>query len=201
MIKKFSLFFLIPLISYSSYSQISFGVKSGMNIATTKNIIAFPKNRVGWYIGGRTIIPVHKKIFLQPELLFSSKGYRYIDLSDGKTVAMRLNYLNMPILLGYRIDSKTKIALGPELGYLVKAINYLNKENFDATRSFPQRFDAGIAIGASYNISEIFGIEIRYNYGFGDLYQIDEVGIRRSKFNGANRVFQTGLYYKPLRYK
>jgi hypothetical protein len=195
--KKIINSFTFLLIGYSCYAQVIFGVKSGINIATTKDIITFPKNRVGWYIGGRSHIPIHKKLFLQPELLFSSKGYRYIDLSDGKIVAMRLNYLTVPILLGYEIDHKTKFVLGAELGYLAKAINYFNKENIDATSSFPPRFDFGLDIGLAYNITKCFGAEIRYNYGFKGLYQTDILGNRRSEVKGANRVFQIGAYYFP----
>ena len=46
--KKILFSFSLTLISYLSYCQISFGVKSGINIATTKDIITFPKNRIGW---------------------------------------------------------------------------------------------------------------------------------------------------------
>jgi hypothetical protein len=192
--KRFAILFLL-FINYSGYSQVNFGVKSGINIATTKDIITFPKNRMGWYMGGLAKIPISKKFFLEPELIYSSKGYRYIDLSDGETVAMRLNYLTVPILLGYEIDHKTKVVLGTELGYLLKATNYFNKENFDATSNFPQKFDIGINIGLAYNITKSLGSEIRYSYGFKNLYQTDIMGNRRSEFKGANRVFQIGVYY------
>lgn len=75
-------------------------MKTAINIAATKDLIAYPKNRLGWYIGGRSHIQIYKRYFFQPELLLSSKGYRYKDLSDGKTVSMRLNYINAPILFG-----------------------------------------------------------------------------------------------------
>lgn len=194
-LKKIYITFLFSLAAYLGYSQVSFGIKSGINIATTKDLITFPKNRMGWYIGGLSHISLQNKFFLQSELLFSSKGYRYNDLSDGKFVTMRLNYLDIPILLGYEIDRKTKIVSGLEFGYLMKAINYFNKENIDATNSFPQRFELDLDIGASYNIKEYLGIEIRYNYGFKNLYQTDEVGLPRGEFKGANRVFQIGIYY------
>lgn len=45
-------FFFILIFSTFSYSQVTFGVKSGINIATTKDLITFPKNRLGWYGGG-----------------------------------------------------------------------------------------------------------------------------------------------------
>lgn len=194
--KKILFSFSLSLIGYLCYCQVSFGVKSGINIATTKNLITFPKNRVGWYVGGSGYIPIHKKLFLQPELLFSSKGYKYVDLSDGKAVAMRLNYFNIPILLGYKIDGKTKILGGAEVGYLIRAINGFNDTNTEATTSsFPKKYDFGIAIGLQYDIIQLLGFEVRYIYGIKGFYQTDAVGIRRSESLAANRVFQIGLNY------
>ncbi|MGZ5190736.1 MAG: porin family protein [Flavisolibacter sp.] len=197
--KKFILFFFTLLILKISYGQVNFGLKSGINIATTRDLIAYPKNRLGWYVGGSVHIPIHKKIFFQPELLFSAKGYRYEDLSDGEIVAMRLNYLTVPILFGYEIDNRTKVVLGTELGYLTKAINWFNEENFDASASFPRKFDIGLAIGIAYNITRSLGAEIRYNYGFKGLYQTDISGNPRSEDKASNRAFQIGAYYKFLK--
>ncbi|MGZ5190735.1 MAG: hypothetical protein ACXWCZ_06910 [Flavisolibacter sp.] len=41
--KKLFLFFFSFLIINISNGQVNFGLKSGINIATTRNIIAFPK--------------------------------------------------------------------------------------------------------------------------------------------------------------
>ena len=59
--KRLCLFLSAFIIVSTTYGQIGFGVKSGMNIATTKGIIEFPKNKVGWYGGGFVIIPVSNK--------------------------------------------------------------------------------------------------------------------------------------------
>jgi hypothetical protein len=134
-----------------------------------------------------------KKTFFQPELLFSSKGYRTVDLAGGAKVTMRLNYLTAPILFGYEIDHKTKVVLGTELGYLMKAT--LVKANINATNSFPKKFDIGLLIGLGYNITKGLGAEIRYNYGFKRFYQTDAIGIRRGESLAGNRVFQIGVYY------
>ncbi len=196
--KKTILFISILFVTALSYGQVNFAIKTGINIATTKNLITFPINRIGWYAGGKAEIAIYKKYFFQPELLLSSKGYRYKDLSDGKTVSMRLNYINAPILFGYEIDSKTNVVVGTELGYLAKAIshsNIISDRNSDAINSFPHRFDIGLAIGIAYNITKDIGAEVRYNYGLNGFYQTDVLGTRRSKYTAANRVFQLGIYY------
>ena len=45
--KKILISLCFSVIGAVCYSQVDFGIKSGMNIATTKGLYAFPKNRIG----------------------------------------------------------------------------------------------------------------------------------------------------------
>jgi hypothetical protein len=197
--KQFSLLLLLFSLSTISYSQVALGVKSGINIATVKDLSTFPKNRIGWYGGAFARIPIKRKFFFQPEILFSSKGYKFNDLADGEKVSVRLNYVTLPIFLGYKIDHKTKVLLGAEGGYLVKAS--LDQGKFDISNTFPQKFDVAMAIGLEYDLIKQLGIEIRYNYGFKTFYQTDAVGNRGSESLAGNRVFQMGFFYRLLNNK
>jgi hypothetical protein len=193
--KKTLLFLLILFATKASYSQVSFGIKTGMNIATTKNLIAFPKNRLGWYAGGRATILMHKKLFLQPELLFSSKGHKSYNEIGNSRLVTRFNYINVPILLGYRIDRKTSLVLGPEIGYLASAQVKYSSQFMDVSKNYPSKFDAGLNIGLNYELIKNLSIEVRYDYGLRTLYSVDAVGNRYSESKGANRVFQIGINY------
>lgn len=191
-----SLSFIIIIPTFS-YSQVCFGIKSGINIATTKNLIEFPKNRIGWYAGASAIIQLHKNFFLQPELLYSSKGERTDKIigAQDKSVS-RLNYLNVPILIGYKIDRKTVFVLGPEIGWLTSAqLKYYNGKFMNVSKNYPPKFDLGLDIGITYNIIKRIGMEVRYNYGFNTLYTVDASGNRNVETTGANRVFQIGITY------
>lgn len=195
--KKLLLILSFLLISCFGYSQVSFGVKSGINIATTKNLLEFPKNRIGWYAGGTAIIPLYKKFFLQPELIFSSKGERTDKITGAQDKSVtRLNYLNVPILFGYKIDGKTLFVLGPEIGWLTSAqLKYYAGEFMNVSKNYPPKFDIGLDIGIRYNIIKRIGTEVRYNYGFNTLYTVDAAGNRNVETTGANRVFQIGITY------
>ncbi|MGK2863777.1 MAG: porin family protein [Chitinophagaceae bacterium] len=196
LIKKIIFSIWFSLIGYACCSQVSFGVKSGINIATTKDLIAYPKNRVGWYAGAFSKIPIHKKLFLQPEFLYSTKGHKsYNQIGDSKLIT-RFNYLNVPILLGYKIDHKTSLFFGPELGYLTSAHLLVSDiENLNVSKNYPPKFDVGLAVGLNYKIIKNIGAEVRYNYGFNTLYSIDAVGNRYSENKGGNRVFTIGVNY------
>ena len=183
------------LISCCGYSQVNFGIKSGINIATTKDLIAFPKNRIGWYAGGFAAIPLQKKFFLQPELLYSSKGNGEKEYAALKTV-FSFNYLNVPILFGYNIDNKTSLVFGPEFGYLTSAhMIFSDNDNENVSKSYSPKFDAGLDIGLNYSMFKNIGIEVRYNYGFRILYYIDGAGVSHTENKAGNRVFQIGANY------
>jgi hypothetical protein len=193
---KLLLSILLSLLVHFCYCQVSFGVKSGINIATTKDLIAFPKNTIGWYGGGFANIPLHEEFFLQLELLYSTKGHRSDGLVGDSKMITRLNYLTAPILIGYKIDRRTCLTFGPEIGYLTSAhLVISNNEKLDVSKNYPPKFDVSLLIGLNYNIIEKMGIEICYNYGVKDLYSIDAVGNRFSNTKGANRVFQIGINY------
>jgi hypothetical protein len=196
--RKISFICFFSFINVVAYSQVTFGVKSGINIATTKDIIAFPKNKIGWYGGGFTIIPVHAKFFLQPEIQYSSKGYGVNQRNpyNAPNPNYRFNYLCVPILAGYKIDKKTSLLFGPEMGYLMVVREvFPDGDNLDVSKSYPPKFDVGLDIGVNYNVIEKIGIEVRYNYGFNTLYAVDATGNGYGIPNGANRVFQIGLNY------
>ncbi len=193
--KKIFLSFLLLLVGYLGYSQVSFGIKSGINIATTKDLIAYPKNRIGWYAGGVVKIQLYKKFFLQPELLYSSKGNGVNQINNSKAV-FRFNYVNIPILLGYKIDHKTFLTIGPEFGYLTSVhLVHLGNENLDVSSDYPPKFDFSLDIGLNYKLIKDLDIEARYNYGFKTIYATDAIGNRYSDTKGGNRVFQVGLNY------
>jgi hypothetical protein len=190
----FSLSLLI-LFSTISYGQVKFGIKSGVNIATTKNLITFSSNRIGWYGGGFAALYFAKKYFIQPELLYSSKGNgSHYQVGDLKLIT-KFNYLNIPLLFGYKIDRRTSLVLGPEFGCLISSQLRLGDQNSDASNTYPKKFDLGLDIGLSYKFIKNAQAEIRYNYGFNTLYSVDATRTRHSEKKGANRVFQIGLNY------
>ena len=194
--KKLLFSFSLLLIGNLSYSQVSFGVKSGINIATTRDLIAYPRNRLGWYAGGLVKIPINKRIAFEPELYFSAKGNRSYNQIGPLKRTTRLNYINMPLLINYKIIKNTHLLFGPELGYMTSAqIALSNGEVFNVSSSYHRHFDISLGIGISYTIWKSLGADVRYNYGFNTLYTTDTNGERSSFSNGANRVFEIGLNY------
>ena len=195
--EKICLIFVSFIFVLASFGQTTIGIRAGLNVATTKNIIAFPKNRAGWYGGLTAHIPVQKRLSIQPELIYSSKGDRVNRTYDiGGYKSSRFNYLNMPVLLNYRFDKKTAFLIGPEFGYLLSVKAVLNGGTaINFTKQYLPKFDLAASIGVQYLIINNISIETRYNYGFNGIYYVDFAGIRHTETKGANRVFQIGIKY------
>jgi hypothetical protein len=183
-----------------SYGQVKFGIKSGINIATVKDLNIDPHNRIGWYGGGFANIAVRGKFFFHTELLFSTKGYRFEgNIINNKKTAERLNYITLPVLLGYKIDHKTSFFLGPEIGYLLSVYSKTPyNELFDVSNSFPVKVDIELTAGLNYEILRNISLEIRYTYGLKNMYSLDGQGMRIGYEYAGNRVFQMGLRFNFL---
>ncbi len=197
--KRIFLIGLNFLFLRSSYAQIEFGLKGGLNLATVRYINPDnSKARVGWNAGVLAEIPFQDNLLIRPELLYSSKGFAFSATQTGNEGSLKLNYISVPVLFGYRPNNKSKILLGPEFGFLRKAVSKSLGIREDMTNLY-RHFDVGFDLGVAYNISKAFGAEVRYNYGFKDLVNVvyvnDNGGISGQGKNGANRVLQFGLFY------
>lgn len=190
------------LCSVFAFSQeIKFGAKVGLNLSNLSGdypIGIYEHNsKIGFHIGGFAEYEINDKFILQPELLFSTQGntYGYKDYYgggsyyDGADYNLKLNYLNLPIILKYKIIEKLSIDFGPQIGYLISAktkidvtedsrdpsqnysveIDMLNDGiyNFGGTivqgKASANRLDFSLNIGTSYDITEKIFIQGRYN--------------------------------------
>lgn len=201
MIRYFNLFLLIAAACLPGLAQepVKTGVKGGININTVRYRHSDPNSAtLGFNIGLLTRIQIVEGIYLQPEFLFSQKGYRSPVVGANGAVNSRMNYINLPILATFEVGKNFFLYTGPEFGYLVKASNKQDNSSFNMT-DYYNKFDWGLDAGAAYQFAGNLGVELRYFYGFRGLVKgitTDENGVPNgSNRDGANRVFQAGLFY------
>lgn len=197
--KKATAFFVTIVFITVSHSQVQYGIKGGLNLATVRYINTDnSKARLGWNIGLMAEVAVQKNVFLRPEFSYSSKGFGYSATAASSEGTLRLNYINIPLLAGYRPSRNTSLMAGPEVGFLQKAVSKSQGITNDMT-NFYRHFDVGFDLGFAYNFSPVVAVEARYNYGFKGLVNViitDNSGnvIGQGK-TGANSVLQFGLVY------
>lgn len=197
--KKGFVVLLISIISCSTFGQVKFGMKGGGSLCNTYKLVNedYEYHRLGWYAGGLAQIPLSAAIFLQPEILFSSKGFRYpFYIPRGDKAAVVLNYISVPLIAQYKLFNRFLIGIGPDISYLVSAKNkYPTNEIVDVTDQYPIKFDFGIDANVSFQIIHALSVDARYYYGFRTYYYTDVNGVRVGESRGANRAFQIGISY------
>lgn len=105
--------------------ELSIGVVGGANFSNlydTKGQNFVANSLVGGVFGGFLSIPVGTYLGLQPEVLYSQKGYSGTGtLPDGSPYSYtdRTNYLDVPILIQFKPVENLYLLGGPEYSYLL----------------------------------------------------------------------------------
>jgi hypothetical protein len=180
----------------SSYAQVRFGLKAGGNLA---NMDGFDQSKMRLGISAGPLLQANfgKTLFLQSELLYSIKGHQSNAIQNNSNVTLSLNYINLPVLLGYRVTPNFSIKLGPELGRLLSAKSRFDGSTTDVSDIY-QNFDFGADLALAYTFKKM-SLDLRYNYGFKDLihghFEDPNGNFIQEESFGSNRVLQFSLCY------
>lgn len=180
----FSLF----LITSTHAQHVNLGIKGGLNLYSIhSDNNAETKIKPGFNLGLLGHIHIKNKFALQPEIVFSSQGYKY-KLITGDHEKVSLNYINIPVLFQYMFNNGFRIQAGPQLGILVGARSKNNNNSIKTKDNF-KNMDIGIAAGVSYvHPPSGFGVDARYNLGITNINKYGNV-------NSFNRGLQLGIFY------
>jgi len=176
------------------------GFKGGLSIATIikTNDNNFSSTPLYGFNGGVVIqLPLGKIIALQPEVLFSQKGYRATGtgLTGDYDYRRYNNFLDIPLLLRINASKELGIVVGPQYSYLLAththfksgATSYeqtVNYENNNITKNI-----FGGVIGLDINLNDNVYIYGRYTIDFKNNNGDGTSSTPAYK----NQVFQVGL--------
>src|SRR5690554_49220 len=202
---KNTLFVLILLSTINGYSQ-DFKVKSGVNIPDFENkhiyeeraVDVLGSNTIGFYIGVNYEYSLNENFSLDADLLYSSLSNTGNSNFPGKS---KFQSIQVPLTFNYCVFDKLKLGLGTSLNYHIKS-EHVYKSEIDHTLPhndfLNQKFEFydntsySLHIGTSYNIWNDFFIDVRYNFGLGNIYDSETESVANSKYNNL----QLGLSYK-----
>ena len=174
---------VVLFAAFAGNAQIKFGPKVGMNLSTITQkyggISLDAKMLVGYHIGATLQADIASNFFIQPSILFSSKGSKYKDLpsemgvNDFKIVA---NYIDVPIDFGYKFKTSNAdilLMVGPYFAYGVGGYYEVNNLKEDSCWGSGEDDDAkpldmGVNIGAGLEVSN-FQFSIQYGFGLLNL--------------------------------
>jgi hypothetical protein len=128
----------------SESEKLRFGTKAGLNLANvydTEGEEFDADAKLGVVTGVFVSIPVGDVLGLQPEFLFSQKGFkaRGSILGSEYTFTRTLNYLDVPLLIALRPIPEFSLVAGPQYSYLISRkdvfensmLNIENEEEFE----------------------------------------------------------------------
>ena len=131
-----------------------------------------------------------QKFGLNIETGYSDRG---VQINDDE-LDYRLNYLDLPLLLDYYPAPRVRLNIGPEITYLLSAINRENDSTkVNITERFANRWALNGVVGANYSISFFLEAGLRYQLPITTISQSDAILNTR---NTKSRYFQLYLLFK-----
>jgi hypothetical protein len=179
------LFFLSVLfLSNLNAQTVHLGIKGGANMNKLSGQSFSDKFTFGYHIGGFLEAGIGNKLFIQPEVFFSqvkqdtSSQFRVIYSSFlGSTQSkIELNYINIPVLIGYKVSNVLTIQAGPQYSILMSKNETLLQNGKNAFKTGDFSVLAGLQLQASK-----FSIYGRYALGLSNLNDIDKVDSWKSQ--------------------
>jgi hypothetical protein len=153
---------LLLFAATTSFAQTRFGIVAGLNLANITGSDAGDNNAMKMGVHGGIVVDlgVTDNFIIEPGVLFSMKGTQDADESDFKT---NLNYIDIPILAKYKLESGLNFFLGPYIGILMSATA---GPDDDDIKEFLETTDIGLKLGLGYELESGLGFAAHYSMGF-----------------------------------
>jgi hypothetical protein len=117
-----------------SRDRLTLGVKAGVNYSNVydaqgQDFVANPK--LGFACGAFLTIPIGKYLGVQPEVLFSQKGFQATGsiLGSSYNLTRTTDYLDIPILFSLKPSEFLTLLAGPQFSYLLKQTDVFANES------------------------------------------------------------------------
>ncbi|GAA4441303.1 porin family protein [Pontibacter saemangeumensis] len=197
----------------AAQAQATFGVRGGANLSNLSGELRDEElfeNKVSFHGGVTLNFPlVEDFISLQPELLYSRKGFKtsgeeYTNLLLQKRKregSVNYNYLDLPILANINAGP-VYFELGPQLSYLLSVNNetevYDGSGNLIASSRDEKSkegladFEIGYVAGLGFRASNGISLGLRYNGAFSDFVK-EDVNFEGDLSNARHSVFMLTL--------
>ena len=165
--KKLLFFLTALLITGAVNAQFSFGPKIGVNLSqVTTNISTInDEMKTGLQIGA--FARIGSKVYLQPELLYSTRGVKFSNVPVGSPTDISLKSIDVPLMVGTQIINlkvaNVRLMAGPVASFVInKSVDYngaaiATKQMSIKDASWKAQFGAGVDV-------LMFSLDVRYSY-------------------------------------
>ncbi|MBC7494829.1 MAG: PorT family protein [Flavobacterium sp.] len=156
-------------------TSTTFGVKAGLNMSNVydiegENFVA--SSSYGFAGGGFVTVPLNEYFAIQPEVLFSQKGFKASGtmLGSNYTYEKTTNFLDIPLLAVFRPIKFVSVVFGPHFSFLMSEKNTFNSALINTVQQQQFNNDSvrqnifGLTGGADFNITDSALIGLRAGF-------------------------------------
>jgi len=200
--KQFYLIFLVLAITrLSGFSQrFEGGVIGGFNASQVDGDLYKGYHKPGIALGGYVQTDLSRTVFAGMELKLMQKGSRNIDslATDGQIkYIMRLNYIDLPVYLGFRTSEKISLLVGVSPGYLISGTEYNDYGKFVEEDQNPfSEFDLQGLLGFRFQITRRLFVDLRGAYSVLPIREKKGDPLWYWKSNQFNNLLSTTVLYR-----
>jgi hypothetical protein len=163
---------------------------------------------VGFTGGFYANIPVGTSLVFEPELLYAGKGVKYdASLTDpllgtlSGAVNISMGYIEIPLLLRYNFQASggPYLLLGPEVAFSISCSGSGSGDFGGSSTDCPSNFENSVTFGGVGGLGfqrQKFGLEVRYDFDFGNALQEIDTGLGMVQPNIKNAAWQILLRYQ-----
>ncbi len=192
--------FTLAIIT-TSYAQVNFGLRGGLNLSDYSNLESDKKTDL--YFGAFLSLKLGDLYTLQPELTYSKEGTKLNGNYDRlQSNTIKANFFSAAIINKFNIAKRAHVVIGPYLDIrMSENIDYRNfNDNNYYYESVTNGADIGFIAGFGFDVTDSFTIEARYKQGFIDTFDVNYLDGYNNRYNNynshLNQVIQVGIAYK-----
>lgn len=183
--------------SQTSYAQLDFGIKGGINYNSNSikdvstDVFDGAKSKTGYHAGIwlRAEIPTIG-LYIRPELVYTNLENELLYNAEATTYSFQK--IDVPVLIGKKFFGIVNAYVGPSFQYILDSEFDIN----DISDVKTKNFSMGVQFGGGLEFGSL-GIDIRWERAFSDL-ESSYVNNLGNKINYDTRINQIilGLSYK-----
>lgn len=206
------IFFLASgLLTTQAQSRLSYGVKAGINRSSADHNYYNFKSQLGFHVGVIADYQLKNNFFLRSGVDFTTKGAECEELwtnPDGETASVKynFNYLQLPVLLGYKIPvyNQTNIFFNAGIylsygiyarekrAYIISANSYSESQHKGFDDCGFWKVDFGLVGGLGIEYQRYFGM---FNYEMGVVNEHKPAYGGNPNWKNRNLTFSLGYKF------
>ena len=212
--KNLYLFLVVFCFALSANAQfLNWGIKGGVNYNENGDLRAFSlddpnsfekffsNEEVGYHIGILSEIKLPLFLYIRPEFIYThtESSYNF----DGDNGKLKMDKLELPVLLGFRVFKIGRFFFGPNFSYIMNTKLSVPDAVDNISNVTSDDFIVSGQIGLGLNFGKV-GADIRWETGFSETeasFITDNLIPENSGFNAAladtsHSQFILSFYYK-----